>query len=65
MISFITTSLTRLFSAGRSAFQSLFVRSSVDQAALDQLKNALIDADLGTALAQKLISALKTGRSAV
>jgi len=60
MISFITTSLTRLFSAGRSAFQSLFVRSSVDQAALDQLKNALIDADLGTALAQKLISALKT-----
>lgn len=60
MISFITTSLRRLFSAGRSAFQSLFGRSSVDKDALMELKNALIDADLGTSLAQKLILQLES-----
>jgi fused signal recognition particle receptor len=58
MISFITRSLKQLFSAGRSAFQTFFSRATIDHAALLELKNVLIDADLGSALAQKLITTL-------
>ena len=58
MISFITTSLSRIFKTTRSAFQSIFGLQNIDTDALTKLRNALIDADVGTKLADTLIAQL-------
>lgn len=64
MISFITTSLSRIFKTTRSAFQSIFGLQNIDTQALTKLRNALIDADVGTKLADTLITQLSQEHTA-